>query len=140
MREDEGEGEEESMTHPLLFSLCFPDLVERDKRRDLFGNGLEDVCAGQRGRVMLLPRRFQRGGTIEEKKDFLARYCHGGMNVSCLGSQVSTITEDFRQQSLCLGVAPSFFSFWSSLSFSHSVCLSLSFVFFCVAGPSGLSL
>ena len=37
MGDDEGEGEEESMTHPLLFSLCIPDLLERDKWRDLFG-------------------------------------------------------------------------------------------------------
>ena len=45
---------------------------------------LEDVCADQRGQMMLLPRRIHVRQQLKKKKDFLARYCHGGMNVSCL--------------------------------------------------------
>src|SRR5271168_654277 len=104
MVEDKGEGEEESMTHPLLFSLCIPDLLERDKRRDLFGDGLENVCADQRGRVMLLSRRIHLREQLKKKRFFGEILSRRNERVVPWVS-VST-TEDFQQQSLCLGVAP----------------------------------
>jgi len=81
---------------------------------------------------MLLPRRIHVRGTIEEKKDFLARYYHGGMNVSlCLGvsSQQhyrgfsTTVFVSGSRSLVLLFVVVSLFLFLS-------LCLSLSFVSF----------
>jgi hypothetical protein len=44
----------ELLTHPLLFSLYVPDLLERQMVRPV-EDGLEDVY---RGRMMLFPRRI----------------------------------------------------------------------------------